>query len=79
MLKQIAVRLTVEVEKTMLVRVATPNANKKRLASVPSGTEKPGCISSGITTSSGTDSDGTSIEGSLFLEIKKNLFQFTGT
>jgi hypothetical protein len=39
---QIAVRLTVEVVKIKLVRVETPNANKKRLASAPFGSENPG-------------------------------------
>jgi hypothetical protein len=39
---QIAVRLTVDVEKMKLVRVDTPNANKKRFASEPFGRENPG-------------------------------------
>jgi hypothetical protein len=40
-LLQMAVRLTVEVLIIILVRVDTPNANKNRFASVPSGSENP--------------------------------------
>lgn len=78
---QMAVKLRVEVVKTKLVRVETPNANRNLLASAPSGSEKPGCISRGITKSLEIDLLGTSLTGSLTLGIMEDfelvLFKFS--